>query len=66
MDTIMHDTAIARLEPAAQPRTLLKLMVSRAQGGPPVLISAAWISGKRSWRWQIRAAPALAGTERAQ
>ena len=65
MDATMQDTAIARLEPAAQPRTLLKLMVSRAQGGPPVLLSAAWISGKRSWRWQIRAAPAIAGTERA-
>ena len=66
VDTSPMGLAPARVEPAANPRTLLKMMVSRAQGPPVLLIlSAAWISGKRSWRWQIRAAPALSGTERA-
>ena len=56
--------AVAGAQAAPGPRSLLKMLVPRANG-KETLLSAAHIGGRKVWRWQIRAAPALAGTERA-
>ena len=54
----------AGAQAALGPRTLLKMLVPRANG-KETLLSASHIGGRKVWRWQIRAAPAMAGTERA-
>ena len=49
---------------AVTPSSLLNFHVRRNMGAP-ALVSATYSAKKKTWRWQVRAAPAFAGTERA-
>ena len=50
--------------PAVTASSLLNFHVRRNTGAP-ALVSATYSAKKKTWRWQVRAAPAFAGTERA-